>query len=110
MLLNSRQRGRMTGGSLLEIRPLETQSLENQPPLQPVQPLVQPLAPLDQLFWNNLPVQGILMRGIKKEPEPLQKSPSSRICVFGCMKNGIHRWLTGTRYPPSLASLIVDTS
>jgi hypothetical protein len=92
MLLNSRQRGRMTGSLSVEILPLQTQPLhalaDNDAADGPV---------LHQLFWNDRPVQGVLMSGIEPEPERLEKSPSSRICVFGCTRNGIHQWLTGTK-------------
>jgi len=90
----------MTGSLSLEIYPLQTQPLDaladNDTANGPAED-----GALDQLFWNDRPVQGVLMSGIEPEPEPLEKSPSSRICVFGCMRNGIHQWLTGTKYPPS---------
>jgi len=92
MLLNSRQRGRMTGSVSLEIYPLHTLA-DNDAANGPVED-----GTLDQLFWNDRPVQGVLMSGIEPEPKPLERrSPSSRICVFGCMRNGIHQWLTGTK-------------
>ena len=89
-------------GLSLEIYPLQTQPLhalaDNDSANGPAED-----GTLDQLFWTDRPVQGVLMSCIEPEPEPLEKSPSpsSRICVFGCMKNGIHQWLTGTKYPLS---------
>ena len=86
----------MTGSLSLEISPLQTQPLhalaDNDAANGPAEDGM-----LDQLFWNDRPVQGVLMSGIEPEPERLEKSPSSRICVFGCTRNGIHQWLTGTK-------------
>lgn len=94
MLLNSRQRGRMTGSHCLEILPLGDAQDDG-----------GAQDGVDQVFWNDRLVQGVLMRGL--EPETMdKKSPSSRICVFGCMRNGIHQWLTGTKYVPHPPDLL----
>lgn len=97
MLLNSRRLGQMTGlswgskASKGELRPAV--------PLQPVNTGdddVREVLQWQEVFWEGRRIEGAVMRGIL--PERVEEGgKSTKVCVYGCMSQGVHQWLSGTK-------------
>jgi hypothetical protein len=49
-----------------------------------------------RLIWIDRPIPGIEMRGLKLDADGNKKH-----CIYGCVRNGSHQWLSGTKYHSS---------
>ena|SRR2546423_6781244 len=92
ILLNTRQLGRMTGTGKMDI-----QLVEADPSSIPAH-LVRPGEYISEILWEGRKLVGIFMSGFT--PDSGSTNKTTRVCVYGCLENGCHQWLSSTRCLP----------